>query len=37
MIDGPFAAPGVWLMGEMIDPERLFEDLRAFGARTWTE
>ncbi|MBU1175830.1 MAG: saccharopine dehydrogenase NADP-binding domain-containing protein [Alphaproteobacteria bacterium] len=37
MRDGPLAAPGLHSMGAEIEPERLFADLEALGARTWTE
>src|SRR5262249_43705438 len=30
-LDGTIARPGVWLMGEAVEPERLFADLRRMG------
>ena len=37
MLDGPLSEPGVSLMGERIDPDRLFADLEGFGAKIWTQ
>ena len=37
MQDGALSAPGLHMMGAVIDPDRLFADLEAFGARVWTE
>lgn len=37
MIEGPLAAPGVWLMGERIDHRRLLDDLVELGASVWEE
>jgi len=37
MIDGPLSGPGVLLMGENIDHQRLFAELERSGAKVWTE
>ncbi len=37
MIDGPLSQPGVLLMGERIDHQRLFAELEGSGAKVWTD
>ena len=37
MDDGPLAVPGLMLMGERIDADRLFAELAALGATLWAE
>jgi hypothetical protein len=36
-LDGSIARPGLWLMGEVVDPARLFKDLGHMGARLETK
>jgi saccharopine dehydrogenase (NAD+, L-lysine-forming) len=35
-LDGSIARPGLWLMGEVVEPPRLFEDLEHMGVRVET-
>jgi saccharopine dehydrogenase (NAD+, L-lysine-forming) len=36
-LDGSIAKPGLWLMGEVVEPGRLFQDLRRMGVRLETD
>jgi saccharopine dehydrogenase (NAD+, L-lysine-forming) len=36
-LDGSIARPGLWLMGEVVDPARLFADLEHMGVRIETK
>jgi saccharopine dehydrogenase (NAD+, L-lysine-forming) len=36
-LDGSIARPGLWLMGEVVEPVRLFDDLKRMGVRIETE
>jgi saccharopine dehydrogenase (NAD+, L-lysine-forming) len=33
-LDGSARRPGVWMMGHLVDPVRLFSDMRRMGIRT---